>query len=405
MRIDLKNFFKYYNEELSHHQDAIDELEKALLSTAPELLDDSSTWVQTYRNKPEPKPDVSELVLPVPYYPQTDNYTQPERTCNSSACAMALEYFRPGTLKGPKGDDAYLREVFSVGDTTDHYTQTKVLAEYGVNSEFLYNLCFADLDRELSHKRPVVIGILHRGSLSYPSGGHIVVVIGKTVKGDYIVHDPYGDLYDGYTGNVYKGKSAVYEKHVLEARWTVDGPMSGWGRIFNAKVEKKQSDSGKVPQAGVELIKEYEGLHQLGADGMVHAYPDPLSGGLPYTIGYGSTKDIDGSPFELGDKITREKADILLNQQLKYNYLATLEKTIPFWDEMNDNQHGALLSFAYNLGASFYGSPDFNTITRVLRDKSWSKVPDALYLYRNPGTNVEEGLARRRIAEGNLWES
>ena len=86
---------------------------------------------------------------------------------------------------------------------------------------------------------------------------------------------------------------------------------------------------GKLPQAGVELVKEFEGLHQLAGDGMIHAYPDPLSGGLPYTIGYGSTKDIDGSPFELGDKITREKAEILLNQQLKYNYLATLEKDYP----------------------------------------------------------------------------
>ena len=404
MRIELKNFFKYYDEKLSHHRDAVSQLETALAKLAPELLDDSSEWVETYRNKPEPKPSPA-LVLPVPYYPQTDNYTQPERTCNSSACAMALEYFRPGTLKGPKGDDAYLREVFDVGDTTDHYVQTKVLEEYGIKSEFFYNLCFADLDRELENKRPVVIGILHRGSLEAPYGGHMVVVIGKTSKGSYICNDPYGDLYDGYTSNVYHGKSVTYEKHVLEARWTPDGPMSGWGRKFFAKVEKKQSETGKVPQAGLELIKEFEGLHQLRSDGMVHAYPDPLSGGLPYTIGYGSTKDIDGSPFDLGDKITREKAELLLTQQLKYNYLAVLEKTVPFWDEMSDNQHGALLSFAYNLGANFYGSPDFNTISRVLKGKEWSKVPDALYLYRNPGTSVEEGLARRRIAEGELWEN
>ena len=70
---------------------------------------------------------------------------------------------------------------------------------------------------------------------------------------------------------------------------------------------------------------------------------------------------------------------------------------------MNDNQRGALLCFAYNLGADFYGSPDFNTITRVLKNKEWSKVPEALKLYRNPGTNVEAGLLRRRIAEGALW--
>jgi GH24 family phage-related lysozyme (muramidase) len=72
---------------------------------------------------------------------------------------------------------------------------------------------------------------------------------------------------------------------------------------------------------------------------------------------------------------------------------------------MNDNQRGTLLCFAYNLGADFYGSSDFNTITRTLKNKEWSKVPDALYFYRNPGSNVEAGLARRRKAEGKLWIS
>jgi len=405
MRIDLHNFFKYYNDELKHHREAIDQLEAALADVEPSLLDDSAKWVQTYRNKPEPKPEDPELVLAVPYYPQTDNYTQPERTCNSSSCAMALEYFRPGTLQGPKGDDEYIRKVFNIGDTTDHAVQTAVLNDYGVKSEFRYNLDFVDLDAELLAKRPVVIGILHRGTLQNPTGGHMIVVIGKDSKGNYICHDPYGDLYDGYTSSVYKGKSVVYEASVLKARWTVDGHGSGWGRVFDAKVEEKKSGSGVLPSAGVELIKQFEGLHVQKEDGMIHAYPDPLSGGLPITIGWGSTKDIDGSLFSLGDKISREKADILLDHQLRNDYLSVLEKTIPYWADMNDNQHGALLSFAYNLGAHFYGGENFQTITRVLKLQEWDKVPDALYLYRNPGTSVEEGLRRRRIAEGDLWMS
>ena len=89
---------------------------------------------------------------------------------------------------------------------------------------------------------------------------------------------------------------------------------------------------------------------------------------------------------------------------LEQRFLPSLER-IPHWNEMNDNQRGALLSFAYNLGARFYGSSNFNTITRVLKNKEWDKVPDTLYLYRNPGTNVEKGLARRRVAEGKLWSS
>ena len=78
---------------------------------------------------------------------------------------------------------------------------------------------------------------------------------------------------------------------------------------------------------------------------------------------------------------------------------------IPYWEEMNDNQRGALLCFAYNLGRDFYGNPDFNTITGVLKNKEWSKVPEALKLYRNPGSKVEAGLLRRRVAEAKLWSS
>lgn len=105
----------------------------------------------------------------------------------------------------------------------------------------------------------------------------------------------------------------------------------------------------------------------------------------------------------MGRIITRQYADDLFFYQIRNNYLPSLTK-IPYWSEMNDNQKGALLSFAYNLGADFYGHPDFNTITRVLKNKEWDKVPEKLLLYRNPGTDVEAGLLRRRIAEAKLWE-
>ncbi len=153
--------------------------------------------------------------------------------------------------------------------------------------------------------------------------------------------------------------------------------------------------STELPKSGVELIKRFEGC-------ALKAYPDPLSGGKPYTIGWGSTKKKDGTPFELGDKITQQEADDLLTYQLRYSYLPFVEK-IPYYSEMSEEQKGALLSFAYNLGARFYGAEGFETITRVLRNRDWDKVPDALVLYRNPGTNVEAGLKRRRVAEGALW--
>lgn len=230
-RIDLHNFFKHYDENNPKHVEAVGYFEDALAKKAPEELEDTAGWVKTYRAKAE-KPKSS--VLDVPFYPQTDNYRDANRTCNSSACAMVLEYFKPGTLKGPKGDDAYVQKVFSIGDTTDHMVQTRALASYGIKSSFSYSLSFADLDRELAAGRPVVAGILHRGPLSNPTGGHMIVIKGKTPAGDYVVNDPYGSLNDGYTGAVSNGNGAVYRRSELARRWCPGG-NDGWGRLFDAK--------------------------------------------------------------------------------------------------------------------------------------------------------------------------
>jgi len=153
---------------------------------------------------------------------------------------------------------------------------------------------------------------------------------------------------------------------------------------------------GDVPMMGIKLIKEFEGCH-------LKAYPDPLTGGLPITIGWGSTRKKDGSHFKMGDTLTQAEADALLIEQCKNEFLPALRK-VPHWNEMSDGKRGALLSFAYNLGAGFYGGANFNTITKRLKNKEWDLVPDALYLYRNPGSNVEAGLARRRKAEGESWK-
>jgi len=213
--------------------------------------------------------------------------------------------------------------------------------------------------------------------------------------------------------NFFKFYDERNPNHIKAVQWLEDNlPVKflednvDWAEIYRGKKTSAGSapaapaasatPPGDVPMMGIKLIKEFEGCH-------LSAYPDPLTGGLPITIGWGSTRDKNGKPFQMGDKITQAEADELLISQCKNQFIPALTK-IPHWNEMSDGKRGALLSFAYNLGAGFYGGDNFNTITKRLKNKEWDLVPDALYLYRNPGSNVEAGLARRRKAEGEAWK-
>ena len=148
-------------------------------------------------------------------------------------------------------------------------------------------------------------------------------------------------------------------------------------------------------EPAIRLIKEFEGVH-------LSAYPDPLHGWDVATIGYGTTRYPDGRKVQRGDKITVIDAQELLELEVE-RIAAKLRASVPHWGDMSGNKQCALLSFAYNLGAGFYGSTGFETISRCLRERDWAAVPAAMELYRNPGTPVEAGLLRRRRAEGRLW--
>ena len=169
--------------------------------------------------------------------------------------------------------------------------------------------------------------------------------------------------------------------------------LDEFARIY--RNETQATNASSIPKDALDIIKEFEGFSSK-------AYYDPHTGALPITIAYGSTRKMNGTPFYIGETMTREEGEKLLIYQLNKEFIPSLQK-IPHWNEMNDKMKSALISFAYNLGAGFYNSPDFNTITKVLKNKEWSKVPSALELYRNPGSSVEAGLLRRRIAEGALW--
>ena len=153
--------------------------------------------------------------------------------------------------------------------------------------------------------------------------------------------------------------------------------------------------TNNIPKQAIALIKEFEGYSST-------VYNDGVG---VATIGYGTTVYPNGARVRFGDRpITEAEAIIYSNNDLR-NFWDTLVRTIPFWKEMTDNQRSALLSFAYNLGAHFYNSNGFSTISGSLARKNWGKIPDDFLLYVNPGSSVEAGLTRRRRREGDLWRT
>lgn len=174
-------------------------------------------------------------------------------------------------------------------------------------------------------------------------------------------------------------------------------PRDGVDRRPAAAPQAEQVATGLLPPEVAALTHHYEGCR-------LEAYPDPKTNGKPITIGWGSTFYKDHREIRLGDRITQEEADALYEFNCYHRFWKKLEARIPFWEEMNDRQRAALCSFAYNLGADFFGGANFDTISACLRDRRWEAVPGALMLYRNPrDAHVVVGLGRRRRAEGLVW--
>lgn len=171
--------------------------------------------------------------LAVPYQSQRDNYRDASRTCFSSSNAMLLMALRPGAISS---DDDYIERLFRIGDTTDASVQLQTLASYGIKANFHQNGSLGDLKAQLDAGIPAPCGILHHGPASAPcGGGHWICVIGYADDanapggGTFIVHDPWGEI--DHASGTYpstNGEARRYSYKLMAARWTAEGPGSGW---------------------------------------------------------------------------------------------------------------------------------------------------------------------------------
>lgn len=145
------------------------------------------------------------------------------------------------------------------------------------------------------------------------------------------------------------------------------------------------SGARKTNALGRNLIKEFEGLK-------LKAYPDPATGGDPWTIGYGHT----GPEVKPGLLITMDKAEEYLSQDL-----SRFEKAVAkLAHKATDNQFAALVSLAYNVGE---GNLAKSTLLRRHNAGDYASAKSEFARWNRAAGKVMNGLTRRRAAEAALY--
>lgn len=169
---------------------------------------------------------------------------------------------------------------------------------------------------------------------------------------------------------------------------------------------EKASAEMRVSPAGIALIQEFEGYAKARPDGSVEAYPDPATGGAPWTIGWGSTTDESGQPVKAGTVWSKDRAAARFADHVGEfaEQVWSLVKDVP----TKQNQFDSLVSFAYNVGADI----DADTVAEGLGDSTLLKKHRAgdyagaqaqFAAWNKAAGKVMPGLTRRRAAEAALY--
>jgi lysozyme len=144
----------------------------------------------------------------------------------------------------------------------------------------------------------------------------------------------------------------------------------------------------RISDAGLRFIKAHEGLR-------LEAYPDPGTGGKPWTIGYGHT----GPEVVPGLRITAERAEELLRANVaRFEAAVTRLVRVP----LSQPQFDALVSFAFNTGE---GALARSTLLKMLNAGDYSGAAEQFDKWVNAGGKPMPGLIRRRRAERTMFES
>lgn len=150
----------------------------------------------------------------------------------------------------------------------------------------------------------------------------------------------------------------------------------------------------QVGPEGIALIKRFEGCARLRRDGLVEAYPDPASGGDPWTIGWGAT----GAGIGPGTVWTQDECDERLARDLQ-RYARDVEHALA-GAPTSQGQFDALVSFHYNTGAIARA-----TLTKRHCEGDFCGAKAEFGRWNRAAGRVLKGLTRRRAAEAELYAS
>ncbi len=149
-----------------------------------------------------------------------------------------------------------------------------------------------------------------------------------------------------------------------------------------------------VGTSGLSIIKEFEGLR-------LNAYVDPASGGEPITIGFGTTRYLNGVKVKLGDKITEQQAEQNLIHYIDKNIISLIRNVLQ--TDLNQNQYDAVISLIYNIGF-----PNFKKSTllkKINANPNDTSIRNEFLKWVYASGKKLTGLVRRRNAEANLYFS
>lgn len=143
----------------------------------------------------------------------------------------------------------------------------------------------------------------------------------------------------------------------------------------------------KVSTVGRQMIEAFEGC-------VLHAYPDPATGGEPWTIGYGHTVGV-----QPGQVITQAQADQMLSIDLDNVYGPGVQAAIA-GAPTTQNQFDAMVSLAFNIGvAAFKGS----SVCRMHVAGNHQAASESFVLWNHAAGRALDALTRRRMAEAALY--